>query len=73
MHFLRATIFSIAALAFMASAQICAESCLYDEDCGGPCHCVGVSGDVSSLLLLSRFKLTCNHFTGPWALRNRLQ
>jgi len=45
MHFLRAAIFSIAALAFMTSASA---SCSQDGDCGTSCVC------VSSLLLLAR-------------------
>ena len=79
MHFLRVAIFSIATLAFTASAsavnsaapQVCSsEKCYSAKDCGSEaCNCVGgVPGVVSSLLLLSRPELTCNHFTEAWIL-----
>jgi len=77
MHFLRAAIFSIVALAFMASASavesagLCtSEKCYSANDCGKACECVGgVPGVVSSLLLLARSELTCSHFTEAWILQ----
>ena len=56
MHFLRAAIFSIATLAFMASAsatgssELCPLVCYNDSDCGGNCYCARIpNSDVSSL------------------------
>ena len=63
MHFLRAAIFSIAVLAFTASALVigssgrCAALCNSDSDCHGLCFCIVSDGDVSSLLLLARLNL----------------
>ena len=71
MHFFRAAIFSIAALAFTASASPvgCSEPgrcppkpCFDTVDCGFTCTCYKPN-DVSRLLLIPRSKLTCNHFT----------
>lgn len=72
MKFFRAFIFSIAALAFTASASpascyetgVCAQDdCTSDEQCGPNCFCSDMDPErVSSLLLLlARSKLTCNH------------
>ena len=72
MHFFRAAILSIAALALTASASPvgCSETvpcppkdCYEDEVCGPACYCKKPD-DVSSLLLHPCSKLTCNRFTG---------
>jgi hypothetical protein len=71
MHFLRAAIFSIAALAFTASASAVShpdQGCHSDSDCGEGFECIGADGGVSSLLLLVRSELTFNHFTEAWNL-----
>ena len=71
MHFLRATIFSIAALAFTASASAVSwpdRACHSDSDCDTGYKCQGASGGVRTLLLLVRSELTHNHFTGVWNL-----
>ena len=66
MHFLRASIFSIVVLAFLASASSLGSSascaavyCDSNADCGEGCHCKpNLRGIVSSLLLPARSKLT---------------
>jgi len=77
MHFLRAVILSIAALALTATASPvscsggCNPECLDDGDCGKDCYCIGGvrNRGVSSLLLLAPSELNCNHFTDLWILR----
>ena len=44
------------------------DTCFNDEECGPNCKCYPDDKEpivVSSLLLLARSKLTCNHFTAP--------
>jgi hypothetical protein len=73
MHFLQVAIFSIAALAFTASASAVGNAeqskpCYSQSDCGEGFECIGADGGVSSLLFLVRSELTFNHFTEAWTL-----
>ena len=70
MYFLRAAIFSIAALAFTASATVSHpyQACHSDSDCGTGYYCDGAGDGVRTVLFLIRSELTSNHFTEVWDL-----
>jgi len=79
MHFLQAALFSLAALAFTASASpaSCSEThpcaqefCYLDKECGPECFCYdGVPPNIVNIsLLLVRSKLICNPFTDSWEM-----
>ena len=70
MHFLRAAIFSIAALSLTASTSPAGCSggctnprCIDAQQCGSNCYCERLHPEVSSRLLLARSQLIRNHFT----------